>query len=808
MLREDIHVMRQIHSILMVVFPFAVFSEATAGSSAFQVELPEPSAQVSRATAIPPAESAPEPPVDLLGLGDPSSEAAHGLKEERSEILRGGLGQPARRLLAGGPFPWEGGSLSWTMKVDPAAQNYLTVKLWGSDKGHDVGRLILFAEGLQVGYRHEGDHDFLNQSDDEPLAAGRFVHVTVPLPPKLTEGKSRIGLKISCTGPIWFYGPTFDKYQKPFTGPSRGIYRAYTHTAPRFVPDASEARGNAPDKPFRRTHGPEVIDQSKQVVIDRLRRMLGEDTLPGNLKSRNEQLLLLAEAYQTPWTPAHRDRRALARIVRIGDAMAAGFRTDPKPVEQEWSGAGALGQALMLTWPDIALELERDSVPPGETAARRSAWTALLRHSLDFWRANRRSFTNQSMIVDAGIYTANRGLRLLDPARALPEEQALGYLHESAGIRPWLGSDLPDGRRAEPYGRSHSLVSRKGLSRELGYVGAYGETILPFARDMAVLTGDPALREQVRRMQRARHFFRYPSQDADGHPCMKLVSEIDNRTAHYPYNGAAYNAPDVREAWWMETAALLTDDPLILGVARQSVEEGQYFRHIAGRLKDRDTLGMMRNVSQWETFSKLPPSAARLPMSPGMPDFVFSDEENAVLAIKRGDQSIFINFYYRAERAVNRVARVFEVTPELTRLATVRTGVEVIESGSTYTRPDWIDRVRSRGITPPGQNLRQAWAGEVMPISKRPDDATSPAYGEWGPFVGQAAFHHLRYGDLLIGVNTTADRSYPLPLPSGLATAPDLVSGKTLPLTSPVIVPPLSTVVLDLKKAERPRAGP
>jgi hypothetical protein len=142
---------------------------------------------------------------------------------------------------------------------------------------------------------------------------------------------------------------------------------------------------------------------------------------------------------------------------------------------------------------------------------------------------------------------------------------------------------------------------------------------------------------------------------------MKLASEIDNRTAHYPLSGSAYSEPAIREAWWMETAALLQDDPMAVGAAQQSVEEGQYFAYIQSRLKDPDTLGMMRNVDEWEKVSQLPQSPRRLPMTPGQPDFAFADEENAVLALKHGETCLFINFYYRAERGVNRVARVFEL---------------------------------------------------------------------------------------------------------------------------------------------------
>lgn len=766
-------------------------------------EVPGPK-PLDPAQAAAPRSEAATPGIDSLRFGDSASEQAHGLKFERSDVIQGGLDQPARRLFSGGPLSWEGGSLEWNMKVDPARPNYFTVKLWGSDKGYQTGRLLLFAEGLQVGYRHESDYDVLNQCDDDPLAPGRFVYVTLPLPPKLTEGKERLHLKIVATGPIWYYGGDFQKYQKDFTGPSRGIYQAYTHVSNRFVPPASERQGRAPEGNLRSSAGPEVIEKSREIVKGRLEGLLAGKGIPGNFKSRNEELLLIAEAYGTAWTPAYRDRRVLERILRIGDALAADFARDRKFIDAEWCGAGPLGQAVTLTWQDLKGMLDEPLEIAGSKMARRAAWAALFKYSVDHWRTHRRPFTNQSMIVDAGIYGANRALELMAPERAISPARALSFLYQSAGIEPWLGSDMPDGGSEAPYGRNYKLITRKGLSRELGYVGSYGETILPFMHDLVKLTGDAKLREQLRRMQLARLPFRYPSLDGEGFRCMKLVSEIDNRTAHYPHVGSAYLSPGVREAWWMDTAALLADDPVTLGIAQQSVEEGQYFPYIESRLKDRDTLGMMRNVGHWEKVRSMPASPCRLPMTPGQPDFVFLDEENAVLAIKHRDRMLFVNLYYRAERAVNRVARVFEMTPQLTRIATVRSEAEIIDSGETYTRPDWIDRIRGRGITPPGQNLHQAWAGEVMPISKRPEGATSPKYGEWGPFVGKAAFYQLRYGDFLIGVNTTEDREYTLKVPAGLERAIDLVTRKEIDTKHGVRIPALSTVVLDLGDGPEP----
>jgi hypothetical protein len=102
-------------------------------------------------------------------------------------------------------------------------------------------------------------------------------------------------------------------------------------------------------------------------------------------------------------------------------------------------------------------------------------------------------------------------------------------------------------------------------------------------------------------------------------------------------------------------------------------------------------------------------------------------------------------------------------------------------------------------MPPPGETIHQAWAGERLPISQRPADAKLPEYGQFGPFVGRAAFYQLRYGDYLIGLNTTEANRYDLDVPNGRAGAPDLISGNPVDASAGhVPVPPRSTVILYL----------
>lgn len=764
--------------------------------------------------------------LDVLSFGDASSEHGHGLTQVRSEAISGGLGEPARQLLPLEPVSYNGGSVSFNLAVDPKRQNYFTVKLWGSDKGAGRGRLILYLDGQQVGYRHEGDHDVLNQCDDDALFQGRFVYQTVALPPMLTQGRTNVSLKIAALGPMWSYAANFAQKQKQFTLPSRGIYRAYMHTNPFFAPEPAEKQGSYV-VPKTRPPGPgeEILEKMKATVNARLARLMeAKSDAGGDSKSAEGNVLLLAEAYNTPWTVAYRNPKAIAALVRVGDVFLR-----PGMIGKNWTGTGPLGEAIMLVGAGSlqqALEEEME-VPVGfpfvpdwrrrepleepvikEPGAagktirlkRRDAWAQVLRASLDWNRKNgRRFYTNQSMIVDRNLYTANRGLMMIDPARALPEQEALRYVYEAAGLLPWLGNDTDDGGSTKPYGTNYFQITHKGLSRELGYVGTYGETILKFMRDMAALTGDEKIRQQLIRIETARMNFRYPSLDADGYRQMKLVSEIDARTAHFPLAMGAYAIPNIREAWWMELPAFLKD-PISVGAAQQCLEEHQYFPRLAQRADDNDTLGMMRNVDEYPVVKALPKSSYRLPMSDGQPDFAFADEENAVVALKHGDQRLFLNFYYRQEFGVSGVVRILDVTPAIMRIATVKSQFEVDAAGQEWTRPDVIDFERSGGFPPPGEKIHQAWRGEKLPIARRPADVSQPRYGTWGPFVGKASFYWLRYGDYLVAINTTGDKTYALPVPAGYKNAPDLVSGKTVDLSKEIKVGPLTTVVLYLGK--------
>jgi hypothetical protein len=60
-------------------------------------------------------------PIDTLVLGVGSSETSHNLSFDRSDVVEGGLKEPARRLLPLTPSDYIGGELKFRMQEKTAA---------------------------------------------------------------------------------------------------------------------------------------------------------------------------------------------------------------------------------------------------------------------------------------------------------------------------------------------------------------------------------------------------------------------------------------------------------------------------------------------------------------------------------------------------------------------------------------------------------------------------------------------------------------------------------------------------------------
>ncbi len=708
----------------------------------------------------------------------------------------------ARRLLPPKTHTWDGGRMAFEMRVDPRKANYFTARFWGSDVNDN--KLLLFCDGKQVGYHFIGDYDALDVGTEgtEGAFKDRFYYVTTVLPNSLTKGKSVLHLEIRSLGPIFSYGSTFALYQKPQIIPSRGIYAVYTTTDGYFQPPPDEVQGVGFSRPSVRSYpGPEVLEALKA----RLNKTIdGLTTKKGPLQEM--EIHTLARAYNVPWTDAYHNPHALAKIVEGGDDLYLRFKADPNLVvfekdtyNPEWFGFGPFAQAVEWLSPLIDMD---EGIPDGQgkIVTRKFAYAEMFKASRDFLRTHRRWYTNQSMIVDLYAYLSNRGLRVVDPSLAFSEKRMLDYLYQSLGLRPWLGSDLVEGGSERKLGDSYSQVTRKGLTRELGYVGYYGEvldwiTLIYDATKGRGDEGDPVIKAQVIKMGRARSYFRFPSVDSDGHRAMRVETIIGWRDAHYP-SDVVYGE---RFSWDGTALYLPTEiqDRYSVGYAQQMMDDHQLFSLASEAMKRtglRVDAGLLNLPDQYDAIRKAAPSPERLPMSEKK-DFAFTDEEDGVVALKNGSDILYASLYWRARSGINFLGRVHFIRPNLDRIATVQEEIHFTPSGRFYTRPDNVDSLSQGTPYRDYGDLHSAHAGEQDPIPVVPP-GTSYVYGDESVFAGRGSFYVLRYGRYVIAMNMTKDKTYAIDVPTGFRRVKELVSQKWVAQgVKRQAVKPLSTVI-------------
>ena len=726
--------------------------------------------------------------LDMINFGDKGSERKHQLQAELSEAAEGAVGSPARRLLPQGRENWAGGEMVFKMKVDPDSQNYFTAKFWGGELTGEESRLMLFVEGMQVGQRHLAEVDPLDIQASSPRYPDRFFYKTLPLPIHLTSGKREVSLSIRVEGQIWGYAPVFEKYQQPLKYPSRGIYRCYTHTETFLTVDKKEEQGKPPRSyPVRSGPGPEVLD----AAMDRVNKHLSGLIQKTSHDMNENNVTILARACFVPWTVAYHNRDALNKIVRAIDFWYLKYAEDNEIFKHEWHGAGPIGHAVSLLG-EKSLDRYLDHEIEGTGVRRRDAWATMLLASRDWHVAHRRSYSNQAMTVDYNLYLCNRGIAVLYPKQAWPEKEALGILHEGAGIKPWRGSYSPEkGRATWPWGKNFTQTTEKGLSRELGYVGAYGELVVPITRDMYAATrpspgskgapeGDPELKAQVIKVAKARSAFRYPLTDKEGFRCMRMESVIGWRDWHYP-DKIAY------AQWHCDDggpgdAAATTMDPDLLGYCGQMLDDNQYFAAIDEQVKRRGVnviKSLMRTPENYEKIKNYRGKRKLLPTTKGEPDFVFADTDVGAVALKHGDDLLFTSLYWRARYGVNNLARVHFLSPLVERDATI-----VINTG--FDGSGAVHKVRNRVNQPFNNRFEEEYQKQgpkfamtdvIYPIAAIPSFIKDFKPGKENLYAGKGKQYLMVYGPYCIAMNCTS-KKITFEIPSEFVGA-EVLSGET-----------------------------
>ncbi len=687
------------------------------------------------------------------------------------------------------------------MKVDPQKQTYFTIRCSGDEVDEDY--LILFCEGKQVGYRHLGDVDVLALPDEAPRYNGRFYYVTTPLPIGLTQGRSRVAMEIRSTGPIFGYAATFDKYQKLMTLPSRKIYRVYTHTDGSFAPPDDDTQGQEPRAIVRTEPGVEVIDRLKDRV---------NGSIDGLLKSKTPlnqmQIQFLARAYAVTWTHAYQSPKAVAQVVAGIDRLHERWKKDPDELWNDkstwnpgWFGVGPAGDAVRRL--GRVLDPVLDKTLDGR-ATRRAGWSAMFQASRDWLRTHRLWLTNQAMFTDVNLYLCDQAVATIDPTGSLPKEKALDYLYQSVGIVPWLGIDTPTGP-AKPFGKAFFQVTSKGLTRERGYSGGYGEGGVEGAMDIYEATrdetrqGNAKIKAQLTKMVQARGSFRYRMLDADNHPAMRLETAVGWRDTHLP-GDVTYVERGTGEHSPLQGAAA-TLDPVAVGYAQQMFADNQFFVAVEQIFQDtrfRATVGLLDLPDDYYALQKQPASPYRLPMDWDQPDSIFADEEDGVVAIKHGREILYASLYWRAGYGINHLARTHYLTPTYQQVGVIYEDAQFTPSGETYARPDWINFGFGNG----GTNIKypsalhQASAGEKLPVARIPEGVKFRV-GDESHFSGFAECYILRFGRYLIGMNTTISKRFSITVPADMSTGETLSTPHISVRAGDVIpLPPRSTCVL------------
>lgn len=703
------------------------------------------------------------------------------------------LGHSGLRLAP--PTADDSASLSFTVAVSPTEQTYLTLRFWGDDTTWGPIHAQAVESGLNLG------NLWWHTTREAPFP-GRFIYRTWPIPIEVTRGKSSLALRLH-TAPSDSTQGVFRNADaaapKLVQRPAAAIYGIHSHTTPLFVPPASDRHG----EPF--IWGPPVAkpaDYAESIEARLLERAHADITftLRANVArsqydtGHRRDLVLLAAfglIYHTEWSKHYRDASIPPRVrdaVDIHVKRQAAQGGDPGTMfYRGWDAHGQVALAyhrlhgvfLAEGWLDEPLTLEYPD--RSVTLSRRQAYANFFHDAFEWRRQDRRHYTNQPVYIARALYRMQKALRDLQDARALTEPQALRYVHEAVGITPLRSREFGiDGADANfPF----RTITEAGLTRELGYVDAYGELTRALVR-LVEETGDPLVKTQTQNAVLARSIFRLPANDSAGHRVLRGIGFMSWRGPNYPFR-ITYHG--------IEEAAIL-GDPVSLRLGQLEIAHGRPYLLPADPARDVhwNPADSIRLVEQYRKIKDLPPSLHRLPMEPDAPDFVWADEEVGAFAFRQGDTRVYGSFYNNdaaGGRAIGDLGVLRVIRPDFDRL---------------------VDFVPESSTPPSGHSLTLA-----QPFGKRTyaQAPLPPGYTAWQELppnaidrrAGLAYFYHLHYGDYLIGMNTTQpgtyrESTYTLEIPAGVKTATDLATGRPVDLSNPVRLGPGETRVLVLQR--------
>lgn len=740
--------------------------------------------------------------LSAIRLGNSESESQHEVRvndapvvEQVFETMEGEGKLPGRR-----PSPSSASStasIEFRAKVSPTEQNYLTLRVWGGDKDWFPLHLVDARDGRDFG-------NIWWHVTSEPPLPGRWIYRTVPIPKAMTEGRTEAVLRLQTTPSVEKPGAFRNPGdQKPPEAQRQtfAIHGIYTHTEPCFEVPADEVQGRRFVWGDQRKK-PADYASIEERLLERARRdikfTLAQDVNRSMFNAGHRRLTRMLAAmgliYNTKWSGHYRDESIPPRVRDAIDTHVrrqAAQGGDPgKMFYRGWGSHGRIAHAYSQLhevfakngWLEEQIELE---TPAGKLSkTRREAYADFFHDAFEWRRSDRRHYTNQPLYVSHTLYRLQKALRQLGDPRALSEKQSLWYVREAMGLVPLRSREFAI--EAEAANFPWFNITDKGLTREIGYVDAYGEltgSMLPVVED----TGSPEVREQVSKALAARAIVRIPDNDSDGFRMLRGVGFMSWRKPTYPFR-VCYSG--------INEAAVL-GDPVALRLAQLEIEHGRPYLlpEEPERGPHWDPALTMKDYENYLRIRDLPPSSYRLPMEPEQGDMVWADEENGVFAFRHGEDRAYGSFFMPQEPA-GRAVGDFAVVQ--------------------FTRPDHellVDMIAQNESPPSGLSLTVDTPEGPRTFPQTPLPPGMSAWQELPPNsidrrAGRAYFYRMQFGDYLIGMNTTEkgtyrESSYQLALPPGTSAALDVATGQEVDVSRPVEVGPQTTKVLHLRRESR-----
>ena len=329
-------------------------------------------------------------------------------------------------------------------------------------------------------------------------------------------------------------------------------------------------------------------------------------------------------------------------------------------------------------------------------------------------------------------------------------------------------------------------MTEKGTSHEPGWVGpdCYGN-LGGKMMEMYKMTihhlggkGDVDILQMAINHVKTQALFTYPFVGSDGKKDILGEGYICYRNQAVP--GESF--------YTSFSVAGISKNETLLGYLKQAIKDGRFQSPSSSEFKHTSNLYIFETIGVLNASN----STIQIPTTPGEPDFCFADEENGVVSIKKGEEQLMLNFYFR-EEADNRLVRGHHITTDYQRFFEVKTDKTEARYVASYrTRDGWVNGPSTSYGTPP-DNPTSAYEGQVEYYN---------SYDGVNYNTGRLLkdYYFLRYGKFLIAMNTLSDASKTIEFPNELvgASAWQFHTETSITLPATMQLPPCSTYVFIL----------